>query len=108
MLNDPDYYKQCHDMKFQVVLGDRWFGSVHTAVEIYKRQQRHFIGIVKTAHVGFPKQFIMDNLADRPAGTHLSLFTKYEGVYLIAMGYKYNKKRSCALLLLLDRDQSAT
>ena len=43
-------------------------------------------------YVGFRKQFIMDNLAGCPAGTYLSLFTKYEGMYLIAMGYKYNKK----------------
>ena len=34
----------------------------------------------------------MTILAEKPAGTYLSLYTKYEGVYLIAMGYKYNKK----------------
>ena len=61
MKNDPDYYKQGHDIKYQVVLGDSWFASVHTVVEVYKRKQRHFIWIVKTAHVGFPPKFIMDN-----------------------------------------------
>ena len=46
MKNDPDYYKQCHDIKYQVVRGDSCFAPVCTAVDIYKREQRHIIGIL--------------------------------------------------------------
>jgi len=47
---------------------------------------------VKTAHSGFPKKFLQEALEDEPAGTNVTLFSKYRGVYLVAMGYKYNKK----------------
>ena len=54
--------------------------------------QEFGIGIVKTAHTGYPKKFLQDSVHNKPAGSYLSLLTKYDGVYLIAMGYKYNKK----------------
>lgn len=92
MKSDPDYYSQCYENEYQVVLGDSWFSSVTTAVEVYIRLKRHFIGIVKTAHSGFPKKFLSEALEKEPAGTNVTLFSKHRGVYLIAMGYKYNKK----------------
>ena len=31
---DPDYYNQCFDKKYQVVLGDSWFASVSTMLPL--------------------------------------------------------------------------
>ena len=41
----------------RVFIADSWFGSVEAAVALGKRKM-HFIGAVKTAHGGFPKQYI--------------------------------------------------
>jgi hypothetical protein len=46
---------------------------------------------VKTAHKLFPKQFIEEVLKDAPGGMSLKLLSTYQGVHLIAVGYKYNK-----------------
>jgi hypothetical protein len=52
------------------------------------KREHHLIGVVKTSHARFPKQYLEDNLKDKKAGSRLVL-TWVEGVDLVAMGYKY-------------------
>ena len=52
-----------------------------------------FVGCIKTAHAGFPKKFLEDNLKDKCAGSQLILFNEVDGVELLAIGYKYNKRK---------------
>jgi hypothetical protein len=72
-------------------LGDAWFASVATAVAV--SEYGHFIGIVKTAHSLYPKKWLEEKMAEWPGGSHLVLFATVDGVELIAVGYKYNKKK---------------
>jgi hypothetical protein len=57
------------------------------------KRQQHLIGVVKTSHSRFPKQCIEAHLKDKIAGNRLVITCKFEGVDLVAMGYKYNKKK---------------
>ena len=43
-----------------VFLGDSWFASVRTAVNL--APHGHFIGIVKTAHSFYPKKWIEEKM----------------------------------------------
>jgi hypothetical protein len=40
-----------------------------------------------------PKGFLEDTMKDWGGGTHLVLQTVHKGVPLVAVGYKYNKKK---------------
>ena len=54
----------------------------------------HYIGVVKTSHSGYSKAFLEDQMKSYPAGSHLVLETRTkEEIDLIAIGYKYNKKK---------------
>ena len=44
---------------------------------------------------------VIVDLAKCPAGTYLSLFTNYEGVYCVAIGYKYNEKSVTCFIVTL-------
>ena len=73
-------------------LGDSWFSSVPAAVGV--AEYGHYIGVLKTAHARYPKTFIETTMQEWPAGSHLLLETKTpEGVDLLAIGYKYNKRK---------------
>jgi len=67
--------------------------SPHQAAIQASKRGHHFIGVVKTSHARFPKQFLEEHLKDKSAGSRLVLTTKLEGVDLVAMGYKYNKRK---------------
>ena len=56
----------------RVFIADSWFGSVEAAVALGKRKM-HFIGTVKTAHGGFPKQYIEGLLQPMPSGVCIVL-----------------------------------
>ena len=76
------------------VCADIWFSSVKTAIQCAIRGI-NYIGAVKTAHSGFLKKFLYENLKDAPGGTHIVM----EGVHsdteqkIIAIGYKYSMKK---------------
>eukprot|EP00873_Tetraselmis_striata_P028533 jgi/Tetstr1/448797/TSEL_036031.t1 len=74
------------------VLGDSWFASVKAAVAVGKTG-RHFIGCVKTSHSLYPKAYLESHLKDKPAGSRMVLRSTVEGVGLMAIGYKYNRRR---------------
>ena len=76
----------------RVFIADSWFGSVEAAVALGKRKM-HFIGAVKTAHGGFPKQYIEGLLQPMPSGVCIVLESEVDGVQLQAIGYKYNRKK---------------
>ena len=40
----------------RIVVGDSWFGSVKTCIQLLKLNGLYFIGLVKTAHKGYPKE----------------------------------------------------
>jgi hypothetical protein len=44
-------------------------------------------------HARFPKQYLEEHLKDKSVGGRLVLTTNLEGVDLVAMGYKYNKRK---------------
>ncbi|KAL3908548.1 MAG: hypothetical protein SGILL_008440 [Bacillariaceae sp.] len=74
------------------VYGDSWFASVKTATELSKRLGVHFVGIVKTAHRRFPKDYIEETMKEWPGGTHIVLESCF-GDDLLALGYKYSSKK---------------
>jgi len=76
-----------------LVLGDSWFASVKTAEAIHEAGHE-WIGVVKTSHSLFPKQFLESTLKTWPGGMNLALeTTTAKGVRLIAVGYKYNSSK---------------
>eukprot|EP00934_Nitzschia_sp_Nitz4_P004390 Nitzschia sp. Nitz4//scaffold475_size5561//3915//5458//NITZ4_009216-RA/size5561-snap-gene-0.2-mRNA-1//-1//CDS//3329552714//4380//frame0 len=77
----------------EVFLGDAWFASVKAAVACKQIHKSHFIGVVKTNSSFFPKKFLQETMKEWPAGSHLVLETKFEGVELLAIGYKYKKSK---------------
>ncbi len=86
---------QPHDdaSHFEVFAGDSWFASVCTA-EYMSTRGYHFIGQVKNAHKRFPKEWLNSAMEEMAAGTWLVLkATTKQGVPLIAMGYKYCKRK---------------
>ena len=72
-------------------LGDSWFASLSTVAGI--KEYGRFIGVVKTAHSQYPKKWLEKTMKDWPAGSHLVLESVFSGVPVIAMGYKYNKRK---------------
>ena len=76
----------------RVFYGDSWFGSVKAAVEVAK-QGHHACFLVKTGHSKSPKKFLEEEMKDFPGGTWITLKATVEGVDLVSIGYKYNKKK---------------
>ena len=79
-------------------LGDSWFASVDVVVELRKRLNAQFIGIIKTNHSKFPKKWLESTMKNWPPGSHLVLETTCEGVDVVACGYKYNKRKVCCFV----------
>ena len=79
-------------------LGDSWFSSVDTAVELKKRFNANIIGVVKTNHSRYPKKWLEHTMKEWPPGSHLVLQAEYEGVVMFACGYKYNKRKVCCFI----------
>ena len=76
-----------------LVLGDSWFLSVRTVVEL-KNRGHESVGPVKQSHSGYPKDFMNEHLKDAPRGVKLVMTgTHPTGVELVATGYKYNSKK---------------
>lgn len=95
--NKSDINQEHFDVPKQTWLGDSWFTSVG-AVTAMAKAGRHYIGVLKTSHSSYPKSWIMEKMKDYPAGSHLVLETKNDGVDLLAIGYKYNKRKVLCFL----------
>ena len=70
------------------IVGDSWFGSVQSAVELWKRGC-WFTGMVKLAHREYPKHFIQ-NVAftdNNKRGDTVTLTTSKDGCTVIAHGW---------------------
>ena len=75
----------------ELVLGDSWFGSVKAAVAQAKAGFECIFQI-KTNHSLFPKKQIEEILCDAPGGISVVLQGNVDGIPLLCIGYKYNKK----------------
>ena len=53
-------------------LGDSWFGSVKSAIEV-AQCGHHTIMSVKTTHSRFPKKFLDDTMKSYPGGTWITM-----------------------------------
>jgi len=86
---------------------DSWFGSVKSASNVGKTGN-HCCVVIKTAHSRSPKFWLEEKMKDFPGGTWIVLEGKpeKEGIDLICVGYKYNKKR--VLTFVLTRGAGST
>ena len=77
----------------EIWLGDSWFGSVKTVTHL-ARNNKYAIMNIKTAQRRCPKAFLEQQMQDMPGGTWIVLEGRAvkEGVDLVSIRYKYNKK----------------
>ena len=85
----------------RLVLGNSWFGSVKSAVEVASAGH-HAVLVMNTEHSRFPNRVLQEKMKYFPGGTWTVMKGKCNrsGVELLAIGYKYNSKRFCFLFAL--------
>ena len=77
-----------------LVIGDSWFSSVKTTVEM-QRRGHEWVGPVKNAFAGYPKIFMQKNLEKAPGGVQLVMEGKHpDGYDLVATGIN-TQAREC-------------
>ena len=76
---------------------DAWFGSVPSVVAA-AQNNCNLVCIVKTAHRQYPKKYLEETMKNWPPGSNLVLRSKIHGVNLVAVGYKYSKKKVLCFL----------
>ncbi len=92
IIRTAEFHWQCKLSDKQLVIGDSFFSSVQSAsTKSMKKYGRHYLGIVKQAHAKNPKVFLKDSIKNVPADAFLLLTSKFEGVYLCALGYKVRR-----------------
>ena len=91
LVRTPEFHQQCEISDKQVVIVDSYFSSVVSGTECMNKCNRHYIGVVKQAYSKFPKKILKESMKNAPAGAFMLLTSKFEGVYLCALGYKYNR-----------------
>ena len=89
----------------RVFLYDAGFGSVKMAVALGRRRL-HVIACVKTAHARFPKAWLLDTMKDMTSGTAVFLEITIDNVVLVAIGYRYNRRKT--LFFIATRGAGAT
>ena len=77
-----------------IVLGDSWFSSM----DLCEHLDTHYIGVIKTNHSHYCKEFLQKTMKAWPRGSHLLLKTVLnEGrrgkKVVYALGYKYSKSK---------------
>lgn len=80
-----------------IMQGDSWFSSIPSLKAIESLGHR-YKGIVKTAHKGFPKEFIEETMAFFPGGSHMVMKTESGGKAMYAIGYKYSSKKTLCFI----------
>lgn len=76
----------------RIVVGDSWFGSVKTAVELMNRGL-FFMGMVKTAHRNYPLQESRQECPPNK-GSFVSATAEINGVDLLALSWRDRKVHS--------------
>ena len=71
---------------------DAGFGSVRLGVA-FGILGMHMIAGVKGIRSGFPKAWLAEKMKNMPSGNWITLACAVEGVELVAMGYKYNRRK---------------
>jgi hypothetical protein len=71
-------------------------------------QEKEAIFSVKTVHKLFPKQFIEETLKEEPGGSSIKLKAEVEGIKLIAIGYKYNKRHTLHFIMSENTGSTAS
>lgn len=69
----------------RIIIGDSWFGSVKSCVQLYNINGLHSIMLVKTAHKKFPRFMLRDTTISR--GEWVSATTEVDGVKLLAVRF---------------------
>ena len=82
----------------RLYFGDSWFGSVKATLAVSKAGH-HACFMVKTAHSKLPKTYLEETMKDFPGGTWITMETEVDGVCLVCIGYKYNKKKVLTFVL---------
>lgn len=84
--------------KYQkILIFDSGFGGLDMCAELAKLGLCALIHI-KGAHALFPKEALDDALRGHPGGSHLEMETTIGGIKFIAIGYKYNSKKTLFFL----------
>ena len=78
----------------QLFIFDSGWGGVEMAVALSKRGYASIVHI-KNSFVGFPKDALEEQLRGMPGGSHLEMRSTIDGVDLIAVGSKFNSKKTC-------------
>ena len=97
---NPEFHQQCKVSDEQLVLGDLHFFLVQSRTESLKRFGRAFIGVVRHAHLKYHKNFLKKVIKDAAVEESSLLTSKYEGVYLCSLGYKYRKSDKTITFIL--------
>lgn len=77
----------------RMVFGDSAFASVHTAIQL-KKKNLYFSGMVKTGHKYFPKKYLQDLDIQLRTGSSVYLTTVKDDVPLLAVGW-WDKALKC-------------
>jgi hypothetical protein len=77
----------------QLFIFDSGWGGVDMAVKLAKEGHAVIIHI-KNSFAGFPKDALEEQLRGMPGGSHLEMRATVNGVNLIAIGSKYNSKKT--------------
>jgi hypothetical protein len=83
------------------VWGNAWFGSVKAATALGQKGYKAVLQ-VKTGHGLFPKKFIEDTLKDAPGGIWIVLQSTFQGISLIAIGYRYSTRTTLHFVATKD------
>ena len=83
----------------QLFYGDSWFASFRTAAAITEECDAEFVGIIKTAHKGYPKAYIESKMKTWPPGTHIVLECSKNVSKYYAVGYKYSKRKTICFII---------
>jgi hypothetical protein len=83
---------------------DSWFSSIKTVCQLWNQFKCHNGGILKPNHSRFPKAWIERTMKDWSMGSHIVLegWATREGVDLVAIGYKYNLRKSLCFICHKD------
>jgi hypothetical protein len=77
----------------QLYVFDSGWGGVEMATKLAKEGHSVIVHI-KNSFAGFPKDFLEEQLRGMPGGSHLEMRATVNGVNLIAIGSKYNSKKT--------------
>ena len=84
--------------KTGIYQGDSWFASIPSLKPIKSRVHCQFKGLVKTAHAGFPKDYLEETMKNFPGSFHMVLKAPIhndepEGEHMYTIGYKYSSRK---------------